>query len=498
MMKRMLSVLLTLMLGVFSVSVAASADEAVTEHMSWAVEAGIIEGMEDGSLEPDGLVTRAQLAAMLVRFDEPEAAGTAAAFDDVAESDWYYPYVEAMSAAGIMIGDGSMWRPNDNVTREEAVIAIVRIVEIKDCFYNWEKAVGDKETPLIPVMQPVYGYVGSNPVYDAWHRITITNSTSKADVVYSDAENQWIPNGYDFDGSIPRTSTADAFLGGQHINQWVIDEENNMPIHGKTTAVINSNINNAFVEEPVSMEYQYTVSADNTVMLPDENTVSNINPNLANDGFIGIAFVSEREFEGQNVYTCDMLYQGGTEISADIFETYASDPDKRIYAVWCQAKTLGAQLGLNEENKGFRVLTAVNTDLLDNIGLDLPDDEYGRGATFVKEGNEYFIKADSKEWRGESYYTEQVTDVDNARVFSIFAALQPAEYAAEISYAGDILWNGNNADGTAAVLDFICNMEKTSATELANMYLSDLANAGEIPESVLTEEQFGILVQYIG
>ena len=341
----------------------------------------------------------------------------------------------------------------------------------------------------------------------------IPTCASYTQAQYAD-KNNWESHDFDFNGSTLRDTPCSVLFGSEganHANRWVMHTYNytntedtqyattTMPIHGKTTAVINSNINNAFIEEPVSMEYQYTVSADNTVMLPDENTVSVINPNLANDGFIGIAFVSEREFEGQNVYTCDMLYQGGTEISADIFETYASDPDKRIYAVWCQAKTLGAQLGLNEENKGFRVLTAVNTDLLDNIGLDLPDDEYGRGATFVKDGNEYFIKADSKEWRGESYYsTETVTDVDNACVFSIFAALQPEEYAAEISYAGDILWNGNNADGTAAVLDFICNMEHTSATELANMYLSDLANAGEIPESVLTEEQFGILVQYIG
>ncbi len=385
-----------------------------------------------------------------------------------------------------------------------------------NCYYHYYRMMENKE----------YEYAWDNIRPDA-SAITWVDSTpqiyrdetpetcgSYSEEQYGDQTNSWENNGYDFTGNVMRDTPCSVLFGSEganHANRWVMHTYNytntedtqyattTMPVHGKTTAVINSNINNAFVEEPVSMEYQYMVSADNTVMLPDENTVSVINPNLANDGFIGVAFVSEREFEGQNVYTCDMLYQGGTEISADIFETYASDPDKRIYAVWCQAKTLGAQLGLNEENKGFRVLTAVNTDLLDNIGLDLPDDEYGRGATFVKDGNEYFIKADSKEWRGESYYsTETVTDVDNARVFSIFAALQPEEYAAEISYAGDILWNGNNADGTAAVLDFICNMEQTSATELANMYLSDLANAGEIPESVLTEEQFGILVQYIG
>lgn len=104
-----------------------SAEEAVTEHMRWAVENGIVVGMQDGSLEPDGSVTRAQLAAMLERFFEPEAGETPGSYSDVDEDDWFYPYVASMSAAGIMIGDGDLWRPNDGVSREEAVTAVVRL-----------------------------------------------------------------------------------------------------------------------------------------------------------------------------------------------------------------------------------------------------------------------------------------------------------------------------------------------------------------------------------
>lgn len=373
-------------------------------------------------------------------------------------------------------------------------------VTIKDCFYNWDKAVGEKTDPLIPVIQPVYGYSFGSPRYDAWDRITISNSASKENSVYSDIEHQWVPNGYDFNGIIQRTSAADEFLGGTHINQWVLDEENNMPVHGKTKAEIYSNITNAFIEEPEMMEYQYSINEDNMVVLPNETDVDSIDPGLENEGLVGIAFVSENEYNSNNVYTCDMLYAPGAEVDADVFEAYASDPDKRIYAVWCQAKTLGAQLGLNSGNEGLRVLTAVNTDLLDNIGLDLPDDEYGRGATFKTDNTEYFIKADSRVWRGEAYYDEsKIDDVSNARVFSIFAFTDEDDYNKQIIYSGDILYNGIGEDGEAGLFDFLCNSFSGTVSDIAQRYLSDLEASGASEEDNygLTDEQYGVLKQYI-
>ena len=39
-----------------------------TDAMRWAVEQGILSGMGDGTLNPQGNATRAQVAAMLMRF----------------------------------------------------------------------------------------------------------------------------------------------------------------------------------------------------------------------------------------------------------------------------------------------------------------------------------------------------------------------------------------------------------------------------------------------
>ena len=37
--------------------------------MRWAVEAGVIAGMEDNTMNPQGAVTRAQAAQMLMQFN---------------------------------------------------------------------------------------------------------------------------------------------------------------------------------------------------------------------------------------------------------------------------------------------------------------------------------------------------------------------------------------------------------------------------------------------
>ncbi|MBE7008859.1 MAG: S-layer homology domain-containing protein [Ruminococcaceae bacterium] len=47
---------------------AGSVSPWAADAMAWAVGAGIVSGMDDGSLAPQGNVTRAQLAVMLERF----------------------------------------------------------------------------------------------------------------------------------------------------------------------------------------------------------------------------------------------------------------------------------------------------------------------------------------------------------------------------------------------------------------------------------------------
>lgn len=352
----------------------------------------------------------------------------------------------------------------------------------------------------------------------------LQSCSSYNDEQYADQANSWENNGYDFGGSILRdTPCNELFITdnnptGNHVNQWVMHTYNyanssdteyantTMPIHGKTELTIYSNEYNAFADpDPENMQYVFTTDGNNAVTLPSESDLTDISPNLNNSGFIGIAFVSERNTEsGTAYYTCDMLCAPGSTVSRQIIDAYSKDPDKKIYGVWCQAYTVGAQLGLNDTNKGIRVLTAVNTDLLENIGLTRPDQDYFRGATFTVGSDEYMIKADSTVWHGEDYISDWPTinsQVDHAQVFSIFAAVDGSDYTDNIKYQGDILYKGTNNTAEKGLFDFLCNNSGTiSVQEIAQNYISDLEAAGRYEDEHygLTDEAYNNLMTYAG
>ena len=92
-------------------------------------EKAIINGMGDGSFNPDGNVTRAQLAAIVSKIVTTEEFSCD--FSDVSENDWYYEAVAKVSTMGIMNGDGRDFRPDDNVKREEIAVTICNILKLK-------------------------------------------------------------------------------------------------------------------------------------------------------------------------------------------------------------------------------------------------------------------------------------------------------------------------------------------------------------------------------
>jgi hypothetical protein len=88
----------------------------------------IARGVTDDRFDPNGLVTRAQFAALLVRtLGIAEAKPAAATFKDVAPQDWCYGAVEAAKAAGLVRGyaDGT-FRPDAPITREELASMVHR------------------------------------------------------------------------------------------------------------------------------------------------------------------------------------------------------------------------------------------------------------------------------------------------------------------------------------------------------------------------------------
>ena len=103
------------------------------KHIMTAAAHGFFKGYAGGEFKPGKSITRAELATVLVRIAEANEMDPTrdedAAFSDVSEEMWCYQYITKAAKYGLVKGnpDGS-FRPNDPVTRAEAVVMINRLL----------------------------------------------------------------------------------------------------------------------------------------------------------------------------------------------------------------------------------------------------------------------------------------------------------------------------------------------------------------------------------
>lgn len=136
MMKRILSFVSALCVMVCFCFSSAAAFSDVDEN-SWASDAiqrfaqkGIVNGMEDGSFQPQASVTREQFAKMLVlSFKMSILQNVKSSFDDVADKSWSCPYIE--TGKNYLTGFGSLFMPRTPATREQVAAALVRAMGVK-------------------------------------------------------------------------------------------------------------------------------------------------------------------------------------------------------------------------------------------------------------------------------------------------------------------------------------------------------------------------------
>lgn len=95
-------------------------------------KAGVLQGYEDGSFRPEGEVTRAEMAKMIILTfglvgdqKKPEEF-----YPDIAETEWFYPYVLAIHNLGLVKGyENGEYRPKNNITRAEVCTILYRMFE---------------------------------------------------------------------------------------------------------------------------------------------------------------------------------------------------------------------------------------------------------------------------------------------------------------------------------------------------------------------------------
>lgn len=111
-----------------------------------------MSGMSDGRFRPNSPITRAEVAQVIYNLLEEKPEDAEASFTDVSSGYWAYDAIAAMSTLGIMNGDGTKFRPGDNLTRAEFMVVL------SNCF-DLEK--GSSDFPDVPETHWAYDAIAA-------------------------------------------------------------------------------------------------------------------------------------------------------------------------------------------------------------------------------------------------------------------------------------------------------------------------------------------------
>ena len=145
------------------------AGEWFADAVFWAKEEGVVNGVSDKTFDPEGLITREQLATMLFRFSSrclvsvPERADLTPFADDGKVSDWAAEPLEWAVEAGLIKGtDGNRLAPDGFATREQFAAIIERFDSTFILKYN-EPALRSAYTePEYPLVKDADFYVATD------------------------------------------------------------------------------------------------------------------------------------------------------------------------------------------------------------------------------------------------------------------------------------------------------------------------------------------------
>lgn len=113
------------------------------DYIKTLASEGMINGYEDGSFKPDNTITRAEFAKLVSVIFEITSQDVRE-YEDVTSDDWFKPYVDKLSGAGIVTGYDGKFSPYDNITRQDAAVICLRISEKRSAKLDGESEFADK------------------------------------------------------------------------------------------------------------------------------------------------------------------------------------------------------------------------------------------------------------------------------------------------------------------------------------------------------------------
>ena len=138
-MRKIISLLLAVsLLAAFPMAPVYATNDNLTNAIQVVTDLNIFQGYEDGSLQLDKTITRAEFTTIAMRLlNIGCGATTIAPFEDVKPSDWYCPYILAAKQQNIIHGvTATIFEPNSNITFEQAVKIIICLLGYQPKFAN--------------------------------------------------------------------------------------------------------------------------------------------------------------------------------------------------------------------------------------------------------------------------------------------------------------------------------------------------------------------------
>lgn len=139
--------------------------------MEWLAYTGVIKGNGKGEAQPQRNITRAEAAAMVMRFigleSMPEANQTVN-FSDVSKNDWFYSAVMSAYKCGIVNGTSeTTFSPKRSVTREEFNVMTARALQYASlrCPADNYTTIVDKDE-ISEWAKDSFDYLAASRVYD--------------------------------------------------------------------------------------------------------------------------------------------------------------------------------------------------------------------------------------------------------------------------------------------------------------------------------------------